>query len=146
MTTVLGVGSDSYDLQRFVDAQAAVYPRVVSELRSGAKRSHWMWFIFPQIAGLGSSSMAQKYAIADMDEAAAYLAHDVLRARLEECARLVTAIDGVRLDRVLGFPDDLKFHSSMTLFSHVDGHGEVFDLALAKYFNGLPDDNTLALI
>jgi uncharacterized protein (DUF1810 family) len=135
--------TDSYDLQRFVDAQASVYPTVLAELRSGTKRSHWMWFVFPQIAGLGTSAMAHRYAITGLDEARAYLAHPLLGQRLAECAALVVAIEDTPLDRILGWPDNLKFHSSMTLFSAVPGHDTVFDLALAKYFDGLPDDRTV---
>ncbi|MCU1388863.1 MAG: hypothetical protein JWL72_2201 [Ilumatobacteraceae bacterium] len=123
-----------------------MYSTVLEELRSGEKRSHWMWFIFPQIAGLGSSAMARKYAVADLHEATAYLSHPQLGARLEECTQLVAAISGVSLDQILGWPDNLKFHSSMTLFSRVSHHGEIIDVALEKYFDGAPDEPTLALL
>src|SRR5690242_13482237 len=108
---------DPFDLQRFVDAQANVYARVVTELSAGRKQSHWMWFIFPQVAGLGFSAMAQRYAISSRKEAAAYLAHDILGPRLVECTRLVLAVQGKTIHAILGSPDDLKFRSSMTLFS-----------------------------
>ena len=110
---------DLYNLQRFVDAQAAIYARVLAELQSGRKTSHWMWFIFPQIEGLGSSPMANKFAIASRAEAQAYLDHPLLGVRLRECTRLVTAIEGRSIDEILGYPDDLKFRSSMTLFAAV---------------------------
>src|SRR4051794_39629506 len=108
-----------FDLQRFVSAQDAVYASVLNELRHGRKRTHWMWFIFPQIAGLGHSAMAQQYAIASGDEAAAYLAHPVLGPRLRECAALVAAHAGTDITAIFHAPDDLKFHSSMTLFADV---------------------------
>lgn len=136
---------DRYNLGRFVDAQDDVYPTVLTELRAGMKRSHWMWFIFPQVRGLGTSATAQHFAITDLDEATAYLAHPVLGQRLVECADLVVAIVGASLDRILGWPDNLKFHSSITLFSLVPDHNEVFDAALAKYFDGTQDARTLAL-
>src|SRR5689334_19480102 len=104
--------TDPFDFQRFVDAQAEVYSRVIMELRQGRKRSHWMWFIFPQLAGLGHSAMAQRFAIASAEEAAAYLAHPTLGPRLRECAALVNAIEGRAIREILGSPDDLKFCSS----------------------------------
>src|SRR4029077_21032235 len=107
-----------FDLKRFLDAQAPVIDRVRSELRAGAKRSHWMWFVFPQIAGLGHSAMAQRYAIASLDEAKAYAAHPVLGARLRECTALVLAVEDKSVHAIFGSPDDLKFHSCMTLFVH----------------------------
>ena len=107
---------DPFDLQRFVDAQASVYERVRAELRNGRKQSHWMWFIFPQIAGLGHSAMAQRYAISSLREAEAYLKHPVLGPRLRECTRLMLRIEGKSAHDILGSPDDLKFHSSLTLF------------------------------
>ena len=140
------VPDDPYNLERFVTAQAGVYPTVVAELHSGIKRSHWMWFIFPQIAGLGSSANAQEFSITGLEEAAAYLAHPVLGPRLAECTALVAAIDGAPLYRVLGWPDNLKFHSSITLFSLVPGHDRVFDAALAKYFDRVLDEKTIALV
>src|SRR6185369_8221544 len=108
---------DAFNLQRFVDAQDKVYARVVAELSAGRKQSHWMWFIFPQLAGLGFSAMAQRYAISSPEEAAAYLTHDILGPRLVECTRLVLAVPDKTILAILGSPDDLKFRSSMTLFS-----------------------------
>lgn len=133
----------AYDLDRFTAAQAPVYQRVCDELRAGQKRSHWMWFVFPQIAGLGRSAMAAKYAIASRDEAAAYLAHPVLGARLRQCAALVEAAEGRTAHQIFGSPDDLKLHSSMTLFAAVAEPDSVFHRVLAKYFGGQPDDATL---
>ncbi len=132
-----------YDLERFVKAQNPVYERVTRELRAGTKRSHWMWFIFPQIAGLGQSDMARRYAIESLAEAAAYLEHPVLGSRLRECTELVTAIEGSSIDEILGYPDDLKFRSSMTLFAHAGPDNRVFQHALAKYFGGEEDPLTL---
>ena len=137
---------DPYDLQRFVDAQAPVYGRVVEELTRGRKESHWMWFIFPQIAGLGYSFMAQRYAIRSLDEARAYLAHPVLGARLRECTALVNRIEGRAIGDILGNPDDLKFRSSMTLFARAAPDEPVFAEALAKYFAGEGDAATLASV
>jgi uncharacterized protein (DUF1810 family) len=125
---------DSYDLQRFVDAQLGVYDQAVRELRAGRKQSHWMWFIFPQINGLGSSAMAQQYAIASRDEAKAYLNHPVLGPRLRESTRLVTAIGGRSIEDIFGHPDNLKFHSSMTLFAHAANGDPIFQDALNQYF------------
>ena len=135
--------SDSFDLERFVSAQAPVYSRVVSELRAGRKQSHWMWFIFPQIAGLGYSAMAQRYAIGSRAEAEAYLDHPVLGPRLRECTRLVNAVDGKDIDAILGYPDDMKFKSSMTLFARVAPDNADFVDALNKYFGGAFDKATL---
>ncbi len=135
---------DPFDLQRFVDAQTPVYDRVLLELREGRKRAHWMWFIFPQIAGLGSSPMAQRYAIASRAEAAAYLAHPVLGSRLRECTRLVAATEGRSIHDILGSPDDMKFYSSMTLFAEAAPADAAFRAALDKYFGGEPDPATLA--
>jgi uncharacterized protein (DUF1810 family) len=132
-----------FDLERFVSAQDPVYAAVLDELRGGRKRTHWMWFIFPQVAGLGSSAMAQKYAISSADEAAAYLAHPVLGPRLRECAALVAAIDDKSIDEIFDSPDDRKFHSSMTLFSDVAPDEAVFQECLDKYFEGRDDPATL---
>ena len=135
---------DPFHLQRFVDAQASTYTQARAELAAGEKRSHWMWFIFPQIQGLGSSSMAQRYAITDLAEAKAYLAHPVLGPRLRECTALVTAVNGRTVDQIFGYPDDLKFHSSVTLFAEADSAPDsIFKQALAKYFSGTPDRRTL---
>lgn len=133
-----------FDPDRFVRAQAPVYEAVLTELRAGRKRSHWMWFIFPQLAGLGHSEMAQRFALASRDEAAAYLAHPLLGARLSECAALVLAAPGATVDQIFGHPDDMKFHSSMTLFAAVPGADAVFGQNLDKYFGGVPDALTLA--
>lgn len=136
--------SEPHDLQRFVVAQDRVYAAVCGELRRGRKASHWMWFIFPQIAGLGRSDTARFYAIADRDEALAYLAHPVLGPRLRECTALVNQVDGHTIHAIFGSPDDLKFHSSMTLFHEVATDKTVFRAALDKYFGGRPDPATLA--
>jgi uncharacterized protein (DUF1810 family) len=138
--------SDPYDLQRFVDAQDRVYARVVAELRGGRKTSHWMWFVFPQVAGLGSSPMAQQYAINSLDEARAYLAHAVLGARLRECTQLVLDVEGRDISDILGYPDDLKFRSSMTLFAALDEAPPVFEAALGQFFGGKPDAATLEIL
>ncbi|SAK49000.1 hypothetical protein AWB75_01202 [Caballeronia catudaia] len=136
--------SDPYDLQRFVDAQASVIDDVRAELSAGRKRTHWMWFVFPQIAGLGHSAMAQHYAISSRDEARAYLAHPVLGARLVELTRIVNGVQGRGVEQIFGYPDDLKFHSSMTLFARTADDPDVFDEALRRYFEGHADDATLA--
>ena len=137
--------SDRFHLERFVEAQAEVMDRVFAELRAGQKRSHWMWFVFPQIRGLGSSEMAMRYAISGREEARAYLDHAVLGARLQECAGIVVGLEGRTIDEIFGYPDDLKFHSSMTLFAEVADPSEwVFDKALMKYFGGEMDQATLA--
>ena len=135
--------SDQHGLQRFVTAQAPVYGSVLEELRAGEKRSHWMWFIFPQITGLGHSVMARHYAIASATEAAAYLAHPVLGPRLRTCTELVLAVEGRTVDQVFGSPDDMKFRSSMTLFAHVAPDEPAFAAALRRYFGGEPDRQTL---
>jgi uncharacterized protein (DUF1810 family) len=138
--------SDPHDLQRFVDAQEGVYGDVVKELRSGAKRSHWMWFIFPQIAGLGRSAMAMKYAIASAEEAIAYLNHPALGPRLIEGTQLVLAVEGRSIHRILGSPDDMKFCSSMTLFAHTADDSAIFREAIAKYYAGRFDPATLEIL
>ena len=135
---------DPFHLKRFVDAQASTYTQARAELAAGEKRSHWMWFIFPQIQGLGLSSMAQRYAITDLAEAKAYLAHPVLGPRLRECTALVNAVDGRTMDQIFGYPDNLKFHSSVTLFAEAENAPEsVFKQALTRYFNSVPDRKTL---
>jgi uncharacterized protein (DUF1810 family) len=134
---------DPHDLQRFVDAQAPVIDRVRDELAQGRKRSHWMWFIFPQIAGLGFSAMAQRYAISSLDEAEAYLRHPILGPRLEDCTRLVLAIGSRSAHDIFGSPDDMKFRSSVTLFSRAAPAGSIFEEALRRYFTGEPDEETL---
>lgn len=132
-----------YKLQRFVDAQNPVYDQVCSELQQGRKTSHWMWFIFPQIAGLGHSSTARHYAISSLEEARAYLDHPILGPRLVECTRLVLNIEGSSLEQIFGYPDDLKFRSSMTLFARAAPNEAVFRDALKKYFDGEEDPLTL---
>ncbi|HZA09973.1 DUF1810 domain-containing protein [Mycobacterium sp.] len=131
--------TDPFDLQRFVDAQAPVYDTVVAELCGGRKLSHWIWFIFPQLAGLGRSPTAVRYAISSMDEARAYLAHDVLGPRLRACTRLVNRIDGRSIDEIFGWPDTLKVRSSMTLFAHASDDNDEFVALLRKYYRGEED-------
>jgi uncharacterized protein (DUF1810 family) len=134
---------DPFNLQRFVDAQDGVFDRACSELRAGRKRSHWMWYVFPQISGLGSSATAQKFAISSMAEAKAYLAHPLLGPRLRASTKLVNAIDGRSIEDVFGYPDHLKFHSSMTLFARAAPRDPVFLAALQKFFGGREDPGTL---
>ncbi len=137
-------GSDLFNLGRFAEAQAGVYEQVRAELAAGEKRSHWMWFIFPQIAGLGSSPMAQRFAIGDLAEARAYLAHEVLGPRLRECTALVNAVEGKGVSAIFGYPDVLKFHSSVTLFAEAaSADDNVFAKALTKYFHGERDRGTV---
>jgi uncharacterized protein (DUF1810 family) len=136
----------SDDLNRFVEAQRPVMDDVRAELAAGRKRTHWMWFVFPQLRGLGRSATARHYGLASRDEAAAYLAHPVLGARLRECVELVLAVQGRTAHEIFGSPDDLKLRSCLTLFREVDGAGGVFDRALARYFDGQPDPMTLQLL
>lgn len=138
--------TDSYHLERFVEAQNSVYERACAELRAGQKRSHWMWFIFPQIHGLGSSPMAVRFAISGLDEARAYLAHELLGTRLREATRVVLGVERRTIDEIFGYPDHLKFHSSMTLFARAEDGGGVFGEALKKYFGGAMDEGTLERI
>jgi uncharacterized protein (DUF1810 family) len=135
---------DPFNLQRFVEAQNPCFELVRSELREGKKRGHWIWFIFPQIKGLGHSPMAQQFAISSQDEAEAYLAHPILGPRLRECAELVNSIEGRSLGEIFGYPDDLKFRSCMTLFVHATTDNQVFIDALQKYCGGNFDPLTLA--
>jgi len=135
--------NDPYDLQRFVKAQDPVYEQVCAELRNGRKESHWMWFIFPQLRGLGHSQTAVKFGIASREEAEAYLQHPVLGPRLKECSRLVTLVEGRSINQILGSPDDLKFRSSMSLFASVTPDNHIFTAALQKYFGGALDRLTL---
>jgi uncharacterized protein (DUF1810 family) len=137
--------SDSFDLRRFIDAQAPVYARVVEELSTGHKRSHWMWFVFPQIAGLGFSAMAQRFAIGSRAEAVAYLAHDILGPRLLECTSLIMAASEKTIADILGSPDDMKFRSSMTLFDAVSEQ-KIFTEAIGTYYPDGRDLRTLALL
>ncbi|GAA0528509.1 DUF1810 domain-containing protein [Paractinoplanes ferrugineus] len=133
-----------YDLERFVVAQDGVYERALGELRAGSKRSHWMWFVFPQVSGLGSSPAAQRYAISGAPEARAYLSHPVLGPRLRECARAMLAHDRGATE-ILGSPDDLKLRSSMTLFAQVADDPAIFTEVLERFF-GTPDQRTLDLM
>nr|WP_314541424.1 DUF1810 domain-containing protein [uncultured Massilia sp.] len=133
-----------FDLERFVTAQQGVYDTALAELQAGRKRSHWMWFIFPQIAGLGRSEMAQRYAIRSGDEAAAYLAHPVLGPRLRACAQAVARHGDLDIEDIFDAPDDLKFHSSMTLFADVAPDEAVFQACLDRFFDGEADPATLA--
>src|SRR3954452_18188870 len=127
---------DPFNLQRFVDAQGRVYDQVLAELRAGRKRSHWIWFIFPQLAALGNSSTAKHFGIESLSEAQAYLAHPVLGARLRECTRLVLAIDGRSVDDIFGSPDNLKVRSSMTLFARAGEDNADFLAVLDKFYGG----------
>ena len=133
----------TFNLQRFLDAQSGVYNNVLAELRTGRKLSHWMWFIFPQISGLGSSPTAVRYAISSRAEAIAYREHPLLGQRLRECTCLVNEIEGRSIHQIFGYPDDLKFHSSMTLFANVTSENKLFKDALQKYFDGSEDALTL---
>ncbi len=135
---------DPFDLQRFVDAQSRVYDTVVGELRGGRKRSHWMWFVFPQLRGLGSSPTAVRFAISSIDEARAYLDHELLGARLRECAGLVARIEGRSAEEIFGWPDDMKLRSSMTLFAHAADDNAEFVAVLEKFYGGEEDPATLA--
>ncbi len=138
---------DPFNLERFVTAQAPVFSTVLDELGAGRKRSHWMWFIFPQLRGLGHSAMADFYGIASLDEARAYLAHPVLGARLDLCTRSVLAIEDSSLHRIFGSPDDMKFRSSMTLFALAAGEeGSPFRQALDRWCGGRMDDRTRGLL
>lgn len=138
----------TYDLERFVAAQDAggTYRQALEELRDGSKRSHWMWFVFPQLAGLGHSPTARKYAVADLDEARAYLRHPVLGPRLVECARTVSGIQDRTAGEIFGGTDERKLHSSMTLFLRADPQEPVFTEVLARYFEGRPDAATDQLL
>jgi uncharacterized protein (DUF1810 family) len=134
---------DPYNLQRFVQAQNPVFQQVLRELRSGVKTGHWMWFIFPQIQGLGRSPISIEFAISSRDEALAYLHHPLLGPRLKECTRLVLLVEDRSVEEIFGSPDDLKFRSSMTLFAQVSPDDDIFLRALQKYFGGAPDQLTL---
>jgi uncharacterized protein (DUF1810 family) len=141
------IGSDdTFGLSRFMKAQDGVYDRVLAELKSGLKRSHWMWYIFPQIDGLGYSATSKYYAIKSMEEAKAYLNHPALGLRLLECAEAVLAVEGRLVSDILGYPDDLKLKSSMTLFASIAGPDSVFVRVLDKYFQGERDGRTLQLL
>jgi len=135
-----------FDLMRFVDAQAPVYAQVIDELTTGKKRSHWMWYIFPQIAGLGFSIMSQRFAIGSKPEALAYLDHPLLGRRLIECTEAILSHNDVTAHAILGSPDDMKFKSSMTLFEAASKKGSPFGRALDQFYHGERDDKTVALL
>jgi uncharacterized protein (DUF1810 family) len=135
-----------YDLERFVRAQDPVFDTALAELRAGRKQSHWMWFVFPQLRGLGRSPMAQHYGINSLAEATAYLEHPVLGARLKTCVDAVLAVQGRSLRQIFGTPDDLKFSSSMTLFALASGERSLFQEALSRYCKGLMDQKTVDLV
>lgn len=137
---------DHYDLNRFLAAQEGLYDEALAEIRAGRKRSHWMWFIFPQFKGLGFSATSQHFAIRSAAEARAYLAHPVLGPRVIECAEAALAIEGRTAREIFGSPDDLKLRSSATLFASVSPDGSVFHRLLDKYFDGQPDRRTLELL
>jgi uncharacterized protein (DUF1810 family) len=139
-------GSDPFELGRFLEAQSGVYADALRELRDGLKRSHWMWFVFPQVSGLGSSSMARRFAIGSLAEAHTYLRHPVLGVRLLECTQAVNGLAGRTAHQIFGSPDDMKFRSSMTLFEQVPGANAAFSLALDKYYGGQRDAATLQLL
>lgn len=136
---------DPFDLERFVAAQDPMYSTVTAELRRGRKQMHWIWFIFPQVIGLGRSSMAQRFAIGSRDEAAAYLAHPLLSGRLLECTELVLGQTEKTAREIFGSPDDVKFRSSMTLFGAVSARA-IFQTAIERFYEGDPDDATLAIM
>jgi uncharacterized protein (DUF1810 family) len=141
-----GAANDPFDLNRFLKAQESDFGRALAELKAGEKRSHWMWYIFPQIDGLAWSSTSKKYSIKSLDEARAYLGHPVLGARLTECASLILAVQGRTAAEIMGWPDDLKLRSSATLFAQVSPAGSVFHQLLDDYFQGKPDDKTMSLL
>lgn len=138
--------ADDYNLDRFVQAQDRVKDAVTAELEQGQKQSHWMWFVFPQIEGLGRSSTAQRYSIGSLDEAKAYLEHTVLGERLRRWTRLVLEVDGRSAQDIFGYPDYLKFRSSMTLFAEAADDEKIFGEALEKFYGGEPDQRTLEII
>jgi uncharacterized protein (DUF1810 family) len=137
---------DPYDLDRFVGAQAGVYDQALLELTSGRKRTHWMWFVFPQFTGLGHSTMSERYAIGSVEEAVAYLAHPLLGPRLLQCVNAMLAVKARSAHDILGYPDDLKFRSSMTLFAEIGGGGSPFHQAIDRFFDGQSDRKTLELL
>jgi len=138
---------DPYHLERFVEAQESIYSQALSELKNGHKRSHWMWFIFPQFVGLGFSLTTRRYSVKSLEEARAYLGHPVLGPRLLECTQALLAVHDKEISKILGYPDDLKFNSSMTLFDMVtNDENNLFDQALNHYFSGKRDSKTLKLV
>ncbi len=140
------INIDNYNLDRFIKAQENIYEAVISELKNGHKTSHWMWYIFPQLKGLGYSSMSIKYSIGSIQEAVEYLNHPILGSRIRECSRIVLTTDGYSAKQILGSIDELKFRSSMTLFNYVQKNEDIFELVLSKYFNGIQDNKTLELL
>ena len=140
------MGDDPHDLVRFIDAQKGVYEHALAEIKGGRKRSHWMWFVFPQFAGLGSSSMSERYAINSVAEARAYLHHAVLGPHLSECAQAALALQGRTADEIFGSPDDMKLRSCATLFASVSPPDSEFQRILDRYFQGEPDPKTLELL
>jgi uncharacterized protein (DUF1810 family) len=136
--------NDTFNLQRFVDAQRGEFEQAVNELKQGRKRSHWIWYVFPQVQGLGQSPASRKFAISSLAEAQAYLEHPLLGPRLRECTQIVLGIENKSANDILGSPDDVKFRSSMTLFDRAAGGDNIFKQVLHKYFTGIPDSLTIA--
>jgi uncharacterized protein (DUF1810 family) len=142
----LRMNHDSFNLARFLDAQAQSYDTALAELKNGRKQSHWMWYIFPQLDGLGHSVTAKYYALKNLDEAQAYFNHLVLGQRLIACSKALLAVNGKTIASILGFPDDLKLHSSMTLFSQLVDTDAIFQQVIDQYFASQPDQKTLQLL
>ncbi len=138
--------SDPFDLGRFLAAQEGAYERALGELKGGRKKSHWMWYIFPQIEGLGTSAYSRNYSIKSLGEARSYLSHPILGPRLRECCEALMQLQGLSASAVFGFPDDVKLNSSMTLFSVAAGPASIFQKVLEKYFSGERDDKTLEIL
>jgi uncharacterized protein (DUF1810 family) len=138
--------NDPYDLQRFISAQESVIDDVIHELKAGEKKTHWMWFVFPQIHGLGRSEIAKHYAISSKEEALAYLSHPVLGARLNQCVCILADLSGRSAEQIFGSTDAMKFRSSMSLFASVSADGNIFEAALSKYYDGRPDQATLEIL
>ncbi|MGO7533609.1 DUF1810 domain-containing protein [Rhizobium leguminosarum] len=139
-------GDIDYKLHRFIDAQNGVYEQALLELKAGRKTSHWMWFIFPQVAGLGTSAMAEKYAIRSAEEAAAYLADPILSSRLLRCVEAILSVNGRSAHAILGSPDDVKLRSSMTLFAAISDHGSPFHQVIEHFYQGKFDDRTMKIL
>ena len=137
---------DPHSLSRFTEAQADAYETAIAELRAGEKRSHWMWYVFPQVAGLGSSAMAKRYAIQSRDEAVAYLAHPILGRRLLECAEALLGVSGRSAEQIMGYPDCLKLQSSMTLFAEISPSDSVFERVLREYYTGVTEQRTVEFL
>jgi len=137
---------ENYDLERFVQAQNGVYDQALAEIRGGRKKTHWMWFVFPQLAGLGSSPMARKYAIQNLDEAREYLKHPLLGARLRECAEAVVSVSGKSAHEIFGSPDDLKLRSCATLFAQISPEDSLFHRIIRQYYSSEPDEETIRLL